>query len=214
MSVLLRLEQLDVPPGQHTLLHAVSWEQYEAILTELPETRGTRLLYWRGTLEIMAPSFAHEVIKRLLSDCVFILTDVLDLPALPVGSMTLKRQKLAGAEPDDSFYIASETRVRGKDRIVLPDDPPPDLVIEVDLTSSSVDKLPIYIAMEVPEVWLYREGRISFLLLSDQSYVSSDCSRQFPFLAPNWLQDVLDHSDRRAALRLLRRRLEEHLGQG
>lgn len=150
--VTLQLRQLDVPPGQRLLLHNVSWAEFEAILEELGEHRGTRIAYDNGSLEIMAPLPEHESDKEIIGDLLKALLEELDLEFLTLGSTTFKNaDMLKGIEPDQCFYIQNEATMRGKTRIDLAVDPPPDLALEIDITSRTHPET--YAALGVPELW-------------------------------------------------------------
>jgi Uma2 family endonuclease len=134
--VQLQLRQLEVPPGQRVILQDVTWQEFEAILEELGEHRATRLAYDGGTLEIRTSLPAPEKAKVILGDLVKILLEELRIDCECFGSTTFKRQDMAqGIEPDDSFYIQNYAKMIDKERIDLTIDPPPDLAIEVDVTS-------------------------------------------------------------------------------
>ncbi|NJQ96934.1 MAG: Uma2 family endonuclease, partial [Hydrococcus sp. CSU_1_8] len=136
--VTLQLKQITVPPGGRIVLHNVSWQQFEEILEELGEHRSSRIAYSRGTLEIMTPLPEHEVAKVLIGDLVKILLEELEIDCESFGSTTFKRRDSErGIEPDDSFYIQNHKQMIGKDRIDLTIDPPPDLAIEIDLTTKT-----------------------------------------------------------------------------
>jgi Uma2 family endonuclease len=129
--VTLQLRQLHVPPGQRLLIEDVTWADFEAIVEELGEHRGTRVAYSQGVLEIVSPLPAHEKAKVIISDLVKILLDELDMPWESLGSTTFRRAEMAaGIEPDDCFYIQHHAAMVGKERLDLRVDPPPDLVIE------------------------------------------------------------------------------------
>jgi len=112
------------------------------------------------------------------------MTEVLAIPISSAGSTTLKAEwEERGLEADESYYIANESRVRGRDEIDLRVDPPPDLAIEVDISSSSLDQLSIYADLGVPEVWLYDGSLLKVhQLQSDGKYVQQARSPAFPFL--------------------------------
>ncbi len=152
----LQLAQLNVQPGQRMLLQDVSWEQFEQILDELGEERSSRLAYYKGTLEIMVPLMEHENGKENIGDFVKAMLEAVEIEFVPLGSTTFKRQNMdSGVEPDECFYIQNETAMRGRRRIDLTVDPPPDLAIEIDITSSSEIKKRSYEALGVPELWIY-----------------------------------------------------------
>lgn len=144
---------------QRVILQNINWQTFEMLLAALGDKRACRLAYDKGTLEIMTPLMPHEHYKRLIEKLIDVLTEELNLNVKSVGSMTCKREDLVrGAEPDSAFYIQNEALVREKEEIDLTQDPPPDLMLEVDFSSLSLDKLPIYVALGIPEVWRYYRG--------------------------------------------------------
>jgi Uma2 family endonuclease len=160
------------PAEQRIRLSGISWETYERLLEEHVDRQSPRFTYDRGELEIMVISFEHEEANRLLHDLFTVLAEEQGIDFINAGSTTLKREDLdRGFEPDTCLYIRNATRVRGKRRIELPQDPPPDLVIEVDITSPSLDKMDIYRAMRVPEVWRYDGASLRFYALEGGVYV-------------------------------------------
>jgi Uma2 family endonuclease len=145
------------------LLDNVSWRDFKRWLRLLDGRRGLRVSYDRGTLEIMPLTFGHESIGSYLDRLVCVLTEELALPIASGGSTTFwRRRKRKGLEPDQCYWIANEAAVRGKDRIDLRKDPPPDLAIEVDVTQSSVDRMGIYAGLGVVEVWRWHKTGLSF----------------------------------------------------
>lgn len=179
--VMIQLRQLDVPPGQRLLLHDVSWAEFEAILEELGEHRGTRVAYDNGLLEIMAPLPEHESDKEIIGDLLKALLEELDIEFLTLGSTTFKNAAmLKGIEPDQCFYIQHEAAVRGKKRLDLAVDPPPDLALEVDITSRTHPET--YAALGVPELWRRVGQTIRIYQLQAGKYVEVDQSPTFP----NW----------------------------
>lgn len=181
MVVQLQLRQLDVPPGHRVLLHDVSWSEFEMILAELGEHRGTRLAYSRGTLEIVTPLPEHEKIKVIIGDLLKVLLDELGMEWESLGSTTFKREDMTiGIEPDDCFYIQNHAVMIGRDRIDLTVDPPPDVALEVDVTSKT--QLHAYEALGVPEIWRYEEGQLRIHVLQAGRYMESPVSPTFPDL--------------------------------
>ncbi len=179
--VTLQLRQLDIPPGQRVLLHEVSWQEFEAILEELGEHRAARLAYNQGTLEIRMPLPEHEVDKELIGDMVKILLEELEIDCECFGSTTFTREtKRGGVEPDQCFYIQNHEVMRGKRRIDLAVDPPPDLAIEIDVTSKT--QLDAYEVLQVPELWRYENNRLQINILEQGHYVASQSSPTFPGL--------------------------------
>lgn len=180
--VTLQLRQIRVTPGQRIILEDVSWQVFEAILNELGEHRRSRVAYSQGTLEIMAPLPEHERSKVIIGDLVKALLDELDLNWESLGSTTFKRKdKSAGIEPDDCFYIQNYKLMIGKDKIDLDVDPPPDLAIEIDVISKT--EISAYEALKVPEIWRYENRNLEISLLQGEQYINSQTSPTFPNFA-------------------------------
>ncbi|MBD2020824.1 Uma2 family endonuclease [Leptolyngbya sp. FACHB-36] len=179
--VTLQLRQLDIPPGQRVLFRNVEWAEYEAILAELGEHRSTRLAYSEGTLEIVAPLPEHEKAKVVIGDLLKALLDELDMNWESLGSTTFRREEMSvGIEPDDCFYIQNHALMIGRDRIDLTIDPPPDLAIEIDVTSKT--RLSAYEALQGPEIWRYQNRKLQINVLQAGKYVESQTSPMFPNL--------------------------------
>ncbi|MBD0307851.1 MAG: Uma2 family endonuclease [Microcoleus sp. T1-bin1] len=178
--VLKPVSQIELTPGSVVTIPNVSWLEFESILQELGEKRRTRIAYSNSTLEIMVPLLDREIPKDLISDIVKILLKSAGRRYEPFGSTTFKREGAAGVEPDACFYILNYQRMIGRRRL-LPDDPPPDLAIETDVTSKTT--IDAYKIIGVPEVWVYDSGRLRIYLLQDGEYVESDISPNFPEIA-------------------------------
>ncbi len=177
----LELNQLIVPPGHQLLLKDVSWQMFEKILEELGETRAARVSYSKGMLEIITPLPEHEDDKVIIGDLVKALLEELNIEFRSLGSTTFKNEEMHQAvEADDCFYIQNEAAIRGKKRIDLSSDPPPDLAIEIDITSRT--KFNNYEALGVPELWRYNGRKLQINLLQEGKYVESNTSRNFPSL--------------------------------
>jgi Uma2 family endonuclease len=177
--VTLQLRQLSVPPGHRVLFNEVSWQEFEAILEELGDRRASRLAYSKGTLEIRMPLPEHEKAKALIGDMVKILLEEMEIDCENFASSTFKRQDMAqGIEPDDCFYIENHAQMIGKQRLDLRTDPPPDLAIEVDITSKT--QLDAYQALGVPELWRYDIGILSIDVLINGVYTETQTSPHFP----------------------------------
>lgn len=187
----IKLKQIIVPPGERLLLKDVSWQQFESILEDLGEHRGTKLSYSHGILEIMTPLLEHEKAKSIIGNIVEFLLEEFQIDYEPSASTTLKNRNInQGVEPDESFYIASRKAVIGKEKIDLTVDPPPDLAIEIDITSRT--EFDNYQALGVPELWRFsRDGNLQINLLRQGKYVESKTSPTFPNL-PN-LPEMIVH---------------------
>lgn len=180
--MLLELQRLTVPPGQRVLLRDVSWQEFEAILEDLGEHRAARLAYDRGTLEIMTPLPEHEDAKEIIGDLVKALLEELDIEFRSLGSTTFKNEEMAqGIEPDQCFYIQHEAAIRGKKRLDLTIDPPPDLALEIDVTSRTHPS--IYEVLKVPELWRFDRGKLQINVLREGNYVTSQDSSIFSGLS-------------------------------
>lgn len=185
----------DVIGEQRVLLYPVSWDCFEMLLAELDETRGTRLAYDSGTLEIMSPHMPHEHTKRLLERFVVVLCEELNLNIKSAGALTSKKPSLKkGMEPDSAFYIQNEPLIRHKETIDFELDPPPDLMIEVDFSNSSLPKEPIYLALKIPEVWRYARGVLTIQWLVDGAYVEKQESAAFPNLPLTQIPTFIEQS--------------------
>ena len=171
-------------PKAGFLLKNISWPTYESLVNELAEQPGIRLTYDRGNLEIMTPSAPHEGSKKILGRFVESVSEELNIEIRSLGSLTCRREDLArGLEPDQCYYIQNEDVVWDKEQIDLNQDPPPDLVVEIDVTSSSIDRLSLYASLGVPEVWRYDGNRLIIYQLESQEYAERDVSPTFPFLS-------------------------------
>ena len=204
-----------VPLGHQALLTDVTWAEFETILDELGEERATRLSYSDGMLEIMAPSPEHEDDKVILADLVKIILEEQGIEFRNLGSTTFKNEAMDQAvEPDECFYIEHEPAIRGKKRIDLALDPPPDLVIEIDLTART--RFHNYDRLGVPELWRYDGHTLEINILRHGQYVLSPQSLHFPSIP---VTDALPHHlvqsrsvGRTAVMRTFRAWIRECLG--
>jgi Uma2 family endonuclease len=179
-------------PEQRVVLHNVSWETYERLLAEHIDCRSPRFTFDHGELEIVTLSAEHERPSERIADLAKVLADAMDLELDALGSTTFKRQELErGFEPDSCFYVQNFERVRGKDRIDLAVDPPPDLVIEVDITSPSISKLPMFAEFGIPEVWRFDGERLSMLRLRRGRYEEAGTSEVFPGVSAQAISQLL-----------------------
>lgn len=178
-----------MPPGAVTIFPDVDWEEYEELLHELDERPAIRLTYDRGRLQIMTLSITHERIGDLFPHLIMALALECGLNFLGARSTTFRKQAdEKGAEPDDCYYFKDFKRIGQLKTIDLSVDPPPDLAFEIDITSPSLDKFPIYGAIGVPELWRYTLKGVGFYRLEEDGYVEISHSNLFPFLTPD---DVL-----------------------
>jgi Uma2 family endonuclease len=166
--------------GQQVVLHDIPWQAYVTMCDALPE-RYIRMTYDRGELEIMTVSDRHERYKTLLGVLIYVIAEVLDRTIGGFGSFTHRRRDLARAlEPDQCYYLANFKKVRGKERIDLTKDPPPDLAVEVEISRSLLDRIGILAALGVPEIWRFEGTDLRVQILKNGNYVDSETSLAFP----------------------------------
>lgn len=165
---------------QRVVFRNISWQTFKAMLTEIGSDRVSRLSYDQGMLEIMTPLMPHERANRQIERLIWILVEELGLNILSVGSMTCKREDLErGAEPDSSYYIQNEPLIRDREEIDLIQDPPPDLVLEVEYSRSAINKLRLYASMRVPEFWRYDGRSLRIYRLDKEQYQLCENSPTF-----------------------------------
>jgi Uma2 family endonuclease len=172
----------------------LSWSAYEQLLVALGERRSSRITYNQGTLEITMPSEEHEYAVRLIELFIRILVEELNLEIKTMGSTTLKRPDLQkGAEPDNCYYIQNQPLVAGK-IVNLNQDPPPDLIVEVDITSTNINKLDLYASMGVPEFWRYNGEVLRIYQLQEHQYIELENSPTFSRTVKEQLYQFLQTS--------------------
>ncbi|NEQ75783.1 MAG: Uma2 family endonuclease [Okeania sp. SIO2C9] len=192
-------------PENTTLLMGIRWETYQALLLDLVENPGKKLTYDQGALEIMTPLPEHEINKGFLGRLVQTTTEVLGLEISSLGSTTLSRKDLQkGVEPDECYYITNEELVRGKIKFDFNHDPPPDLVIEIDITSSSLDRLTIYAALGIREIWRFDGANLFIYCLENGSYQEQEKSNILPILSKSVILNFLIRRGEKGENALLR----------
>ncbi len=185
--------------GSLLRLDQVSWQTY-CLLRDARENRHVRMTFDQGRLYLMSPSRLHQRIAELIGRLIATYTECESIPILSGGSTTMK-SKLhnRGLEPDKCYYIQSEAAVRQSDRYDAQADPPPDLAIEVDVTSLSTIRMPIYADLAVPEVWRWIDDQIEIYHLVSGGYRAAEqstCLPSFPFeKAIACLNDRFDHDE-------------------
>jgi Uma2 family endonuclease len=210
----LNFDQILLQPGQNLLLKGVDWTAFEMLMEDLGEKRAARVSYSGGMLEIMKPSAGHESCKALIGDLIKILLEENNWNYGALGSTTFKNASMAQAvEPDNCFYIEHEADVRGKDRIDLTIDPPPDLALEIDITTRT--HFDNYQKLGVPELWRFNGKTLEINVLTDGRYIVSATSRWFPDLP---LCEVIPEAvtksrqvGRNAVMREFRQWVREHV---
>lgn len=182
--------------GRAVVLEAADWQTYTRLLRVFAEQPRVRLTYDNGRLEIMSPLFEHDDDGGFLGRLVETLTEELELPIHGGKSTTLRRKlKEKGIEADECFWIANAHRIAGRRRLDLRRDPPPDLALEVDVTHSCLNRLAIYAALRVPEVWRLEGDHLAFHVLQPNGkYAVADRSLAFPMIAPEDLLSFLSQA--------------------
>jgi Uma2 family endonuclease len=214
------MAKIPLPTEQRIILPNVNWQQFEQLLLELGETRQTRLTYLRGKLEMMTPVEAHERCSKLIDSLILVAVDVLGMSITSLVPVLLKNVEMGCVtEPDACYYLKS---CPFQAEIDLTRDAPPDLLVEVALTASKLEKLPIYATLGIPEVWRYittagedmLKGNLLIYELQEDGYVQRPNSIAFPFLPAQRVLEFMEQSDSMSlasALRVLRAWLEERV---
>lgn len=206
---------------QRVVLQDVKWDQYEQLLKELGAKRQTRLTFCRGKLEMMHPIEAHERCSKLIESLLIVLGEEKQFPLTTIAPIVLKHPEYGYAtETDTGYYLQENAPQKRKAAVVLPTDPPPDILVEVSLTKSTIEKLPLYATLGIPEVWRYLttagddvlKGNLRIYHLENGDYVEHSHSLCLPYLPADRIQQFLEQSDSMslaAALRVLRSWAEE-----
>ena len=193
------------PAEQRTVLRNISWETFETLLKETGEDRGSRFAYDCGTLEIMTPLFEHENRKSNFGNFILALAEELNIEIKSAGSTTLKRRIAnRGIEPDNCYYIQNEVVVRSNQTLDLATEPTPDLAIEIDITSSSVNKFGIYAALGVNELWRYNGQDLKFYYLEKANYIECEFSIAFPLVSVTEISSFIEQSKISGEIALLK----------
>ncbi len=179
-------------------LDGISWETYTHLLEDLSKNRRLKLTYYKGKLEIMSPSPEHEYSKEVIGRFVETLAEELDIKIHPLGSTTFKRISYGGAEPDKCFYVSNIELIRNIKRFKPNEEIAPDLIVEVDITSTSQNRLAIYQDLGVREIWLYNGDNFKILQLTKGEYTEANNSLIFadiPLLEINSFMQKLGDTD-------------------
>lgn len=178
-----------------SIVYGLPWEEYERFLNALGDY-SLRHTYDKGTLEMMSPLKEHDWVKKLLGRMIEMAAFELDMDVQSVGSMTLRKsRKGRGVQPDEAYYFASEPKVRFKKHYDPEVDPPPDLVIEADVTNSCIKRLPVFAAIGVPEIWHHDGEKLRFLKLNKAgAYTAARKSAAFPMLTPQFVVSFVDRA--------------------
>jgi Uma2 family endonuclease len=200
-----------VAAENRVLLRNIEWNVYEIILNARGEYRNPRLSYCQGQLELMAPLEEHESASNLIDKFINILTEEKEIDLKSLASTTLNRPDLdVGAEPDQCYYVKNEHLVRGR-TVNLKTDPPPDLVIEVDITHTDINKNALYKDLGVPEFWRFNGKVLTIYSLSEGQYQEMETNPTFPEITKEMLYQFLGNAQQHgetSAKRAFRSRLK------
>ena len=182
-----------MPPDSVAIFHKLTWDDYLNLSEQVGETHRLRLSFNEGTLKVMSLSPTHEkyvaFINRLMSQLSFRLR----LDILFFGSATMRKQKAQkGNEPDACFYVQNAPAIGHRIELDFTVDPPPDVVVEVDIHNDSTGNDPIYAALGVPEIWRYDGQTMHVLHLHNETYEAATASRALPLLTAAILTEYLE----------------------
>lgn len=183
---------------QRVVLDHVSWDTYERLLADRGDSSNPRLTYDEGVLELMSPGQSHERFDYLIGLLVPVAAEVWRSDVMALGHLTFKNLAWQrGFEPDGCFWVgAAAAHVRSLEDYDAAADPPPNIVVEVDITTSSIRKLALFARFGVGEVWRH-DGRLARILVLDgDDYQESATSRAFPRLTADGMTELLDSGRR------------------
>lgn len=180
------------PPEQRVVLHDVSWVTYERLLAERGDDSVPRFTYDRGVLEIMSPGTPHERLDILVVHMVGALAEGWGVDVAGLGHLTYRHPEWErGFEPDGCFYVRDVAAIRGRTEVDAQVDPPPDVVVEIDISRSSIRKLGIFAQFGVPEVWRHDGDRATILVLDEGEYRDVEAGTAFPLLTADAMTRIL-----------------------
>ena len=177
------------------MLYNIDWDFYEALLVQVSDRR-LFVTYDEGVMEIMSPSYEHDNSGRYLAMLILVLAEELGLPLKGIRSTTIRRKNLRkGLEADEAFYLANADKIRGMKDLDFNALPPPDLAIEVEISTRLGSRVGIYAALGVPEIWRFSTGRLIVeVLQSDRTYKQSATSPTFSALPLDLVPALLEQS--------------------
>ena len=195
MEAVLTEPKTQILIEEHIILRGVSWQIYQQLMKEHESRSAPRFTFNQGCLEIYMPSLKHEKKAEFLADIVRTVAEECEIELLSVRSTTFKRDDLEkGVEPDGCFYLQSYDQVFGMQAIDF-EQFPPDLVIEVDIFSPSINRFPIYAEFKVPEIWRYLKDEVKIYLFDGEKYVEANESLALPKLSGEILTQFLVASE-------------------
>ncbi len=181
-----------LPADTVVTFHNVTWDEYEELLAQVGEASGLRISYNDGTLKVMSLSSEHEKYVDFIKCLVAQIRVRLRINILFFGSATMRKHKnMKGNEPDACFYVQTADVIGNRIHLDFAVDPPPDVVVEVDVHHRSAENDPIYAALGVSEIWRYDESAVTILHLQHDDYVQAETSCALPMLTTQVLTEYL-----------------------
>jgi Uma2 family endonuclease len=189
-----------LPEDASVTFHDVSWDEYEELLEQVGEAPGLRVSYDNGSLHVMTISAEHEKYALFINSLIAGIRLRLRLNILAFGSATMRKlRRSKGNEPDACFYVQSAPLIGNRFQLDFETDPPPDIVVEVDVHHDSRPRFRVYEALGVPEIWRYNGKAMTiyhFVKAAQESetsaYVERDTSIALPMLTAQVLTEMLD----------------------
>jgi len=200
-----------LPPDASVTFQDVSWDEYEGLLEQVGEAPGLRVSYDNGSLHIMTISAEHEKYALFINSLIAGIRLRLRLNILAFGSATMRKPKRsAGHEPDACFYVQTASLIGNKVQLNFETDPPPDIVVEIDLHHDSRPRFPVYARLGVPEIWRYNGVAMTIYYLAEEStegeaplYVERNASTALPILTAQLLTEMIERLRRDGELNTL-----------
>ena len=182
---------IELAVEQRNFLRDVDWQTYVA-LSDTTDRAGCRLTYDRGDLEIMTPSMPHERYGTMIGRMVERYSEIFDIEIRSVASTTFRRADMhRGFEADEAYYVQNAERIRGISQVDLEIHPPPDLVVEIEISRSAIDKMSLFAAMGIPELWRYNRQSLEVFCLENKTYASAAASEVFPGFPLKYAEHLL-----------------------
>ena len=182
---------IELAVEQRNFLRDVDWQTYVA-LSDTTDRAGCRLTYDRGDLEIMTPSMPHERYGTMIGRMVERYSEIFDIEIRSVASTTFRRADMhRGFEADEAYYVQNAERIRGISQVDLEIHPPPDLVVEIEISRSAIDKMSLFAAMGIPELWRYNRQSLEVFCLENKTYASAATSEVFPGFPLKYAEHLL-----------------------
>ncbi len=182
---------IELAVEQRNFLRDVDWQTYVA-LSDTTDRAGCRLTYNQGDLEIMTPSMPHERYGTMIGRMVERYSEIFDIEIWSVASTTFRRADMhRGFEADEAYYVQNAERIRGISQVDLEIHPPPDLVVEIEISRSAIDKMSLFAAMGIPELWRYNRQSLEVFCLENKTYASAATSEVFPGFPLKYAEHLL-----------------------